>query len=259
MASSKSSSFSFNPHGRYFYSSKTVSATPITTPHIDSRVLLVMSELDLQQLATDLGQRETTTSASIQVQIPLAFRNDLQEAGWKFGRSLLHQVVMAADGTLWPIETVTIPVEYDKGSIRLTVCVSSQLGCPLCSFCATSKRGYLRNLQRHELSRSSFIEGAICKSAKQMSTISTVESWHLPNTNPPCLSETIVPGANGWPLDALVKDCKDHFDETSRKVSFVYMLLAGVNNAVGHAVELAGLIRAWGSGYHAKKLKSYTF
>lgn len=115
------------------------------------------------------------------------------------------------------IETVGIPVEDDKGSIRLTACVSSQVkvkdlckttsciksllktsflfillgfysesilispigmfflvvfsfflqiynhfsfisnkniqvGCPLrCSFCATGKGGYSRNLQRHEI------------------------------------------------------------------------------------------------------------
>ncbi len=32
--------------------------------------------------------------------VPLAFRNDLQEAGWKVGRSPIHQSVTAADGTI---------------------------------------------------------------------------------------------------------------------------------------------------------------
>ncbi|WOL08418.1 hypothetical protein Cni_G17171 [Canna indica] len=50
------------------------------------------------------------------------------------------------------IETVGIPVEDDNGPFRLTACVSSQIGCPLrCSFCATGKRGYSRNLQQHEI------------------------------------------------------------------------------------------------------------
>jgi 23S rRNA (adenine2503-C2)-methyltransferase len=35
---------------------------------------------------------------------------------------------------------------------RLTVCVSSQVGCPMaCDFCATGKGGYVRNLQAHEI------------------------------------------------------------------------------------------------------------
>lgn len=35
---------------------------------------------------------------------------------------------------------------------RLTVCVSSQVGCPMrCSFCATGKGGFARNLQPHEI------------------------------------------------------------------------------------------------------------
>ncbi|KAI3927647.1 hypothetical protein MKX01_042919 [Papaver californicum] len=82
-------------------------------------------------------------------------------------------------------------------------------------------------------------------SHKLQSTLAV--SLHAPNQR---LRETIVPSAKAYPLDALMKDCKDYFDETSRRVSFEYTLLAGVNDAVEHAVELAELLRAWGSGYH---------
>ncbi|ELR99397.1 23S rRNA (adenine(2503)-C(2))-methyltransferase RlmN [Gloeocapsa sp. PCC 73106] len=45
------------------------------------------------------------------------------------------------------IETVGIPT-----SKRLTVCVSSQVGCAMaCDFCATGKGGFIRNLQAHEI------------------------------------------------------------------------------------------------------------
>lgn len=45
------------------------------------------------------------------------------------------------------VETVFIP-EDDRG----TLCVSSQVGCPLaCSFCATGKQGYSRNLSVAEI------------------------------------------------------------------------------------------------------------
>ncbi|MFB6276332.1 MAG: 23S rRNA (adenine(2503)-C(2))-methyltransferase RlmN [Halothece sp.] len=45
------------------------------------------------------------------------------------------------------IETVGIPTAK-----RLTVCVSSQVGCPMaCDFCATGKSGFTRNLKAHEI------------------------------------------------------------------------------------------------------------
>ena len=45
------------------------------------------------------------------------------------------------------VETVFIP-ETDRG----TLCVSSQVGCTLnCSFCATARQGFNRNLEAHEI------------------------------------------------------------------------------------------------------------
>ena len=45
------------------------------------------------------------------------------------------------------IETVGIPTDQ-----RLTVCVSSQVGCPMaCRFCATGKGGLQRSLRTHEI------------------------------------------------------------------------------------------------------------
>lgn len=35
----------------------------------------------------------------------------------------------------------------------------------------------------------------------------------------------IVPSAKVYPLDAIMKDCRDYFLETSRRVSFEYTLL----------------------------------
>ncbi len=72
------------------------------------------------------------------------------------GRSTLHYRSESPDGTVkyllrmadgHIIETVGIPT--DK---RLTVCVSSQVGCPMaCDFCATGKGGFIRNLKRYEI------------------------------------------------------------------------------------------------------------
>ena len=49
------------------------------------------------------------------------------------------------------VETVGIPAT-ENGKHRLTACVSSQVGCPMrCTFCATGKGGFARNLAPHEI------------------------------------------------------------------------------------------------------------
>lgn len=72
------------------------------------------------------------------------------------GRSTIAHKTTADDGTAkyllrlsdgQTIETVGIPT-----ADRLTVCVSTQVGCPMaCDFCATGKGGWQRNLANHEI------------------------------------------------------------------------------------------------------------
>ncbi|XP_027940190.1 uncharacterized protein LOC114194265 [Vigna unguiculata] len=304
------------------YFSSMVCASMSPRPNSQSQVLLGLSEKELQQLALDFGQ-ETYRGKQLYhflyqrklreikdfSQLPQGFRNTLEGAGWKVGRSPIFETVTAADGTVKLllklednrlIETVGIPVMDGTGLSRLTACVSSQVGCPLrCSFCATGKGGFSRNLQRHEiveqvlaieevfkhrvsnvvfmgmgepmLNLKAVLEAHRCLNkdvqiGQRMITISTVGvpntikklashklqstlavSLHAPNQK---LRETIVPSAKSYPLDALMLDCRDYFRQTSRRVSFEYALLAGVNDSVEHAAELAELLHGAGSGYH---------
>ena len=51
------------------------------------------------------------------------------------------------------VEMVIIPAKQ-----RVTVCISSQVGCPLgCTFCATAAMGFVRNLQAYEIYQQVFI------------------------------------------------------------------------------------------------------
>ncbi|PKU68190.1 uncharacterized protein LOC110108921 isoform X2 [Dendrobium catenatum] len=302
-----------------------IASPPMVVPRLrktDSRFLIGMSESELRQLALDYGQKSyrgkqlhdllyKTRAKEIQdfSHLPQVFREELREAGWRVGRSPIHRAVTASDGTVKIlirlednrlIEAVGIPVEDDKGSFRLTACVSSQVGCPLrCSFCATGKGGYSRNLLRHEiveqvmaieeifkhrvtnvvfmgmgepmLNLKSVLEAHRCLNkdiqiGQRMMTISTVGvpntikmlashklqstlavSLHAPNQK---IREEIIPSAKSYPLDALMHDCKEYFMETGRRVSFEYTLLAGTNDAVEHAVELAELLQCYSRGSH---------
>ncbi len=86
--------------------------------------------------------------------LPQDWRNAIQD--YPVGRShVAHQSISVdgtikfllrlADGAL--VETVGIP-----SPDRLSVCVSSQVGCPMgCDFCATGKSGWQRNLLTYEI------------------------------------------------------------------------------------------------------------
>jgi 23S rRNA (adenine2503-C2)-methyltransferase len=94
------------------------------------------------------------------LQLPKTLRLAMVEKGITTGRSLVTSSVTATDGTRKflcqladgrIIEAVGIP-SYDASRPRLTACISSQVGCPMrCTFCATGKGGFARNLLAHEI------------------------------------------------------------------------------------------------------------
>ncbi|MBO9997762.1 MAG: 23S rRNA (adenine(2503)-C(2))-methyltransferase RlmN [Cyanobacteria bacterium SID2] len=106
-----------------------------------------------KQLHQWLYQKGIRSISEITV-FPKAWRETAASAN--VGRSSIAHQSIASDGTIKflleladgnIIETVGMPT--DK---RLTVCVSSQVGCPMaCDFCATGKSGFLRNLETHEI------------------------------------------------------------------------------------------------------------
>ena len=131
--------------------------------------LLGLSSEDLQEFARQEGeksfrgrqihewiyQKGAKSIDSITV-LPKKWRFSLESKGIKIGRLAEINKVVAEDETLKllmgtfdgeVVETVGIPT--DK---RLTVCVSSQIGCPMgCRFCATGKGGLNRSLNVNEI------------------------------------------------------------------------------------------------------------
>ncbi|MGB3495717.1 MAG: 23S rRNA (adenine(2503)-C(2))-methyltransferase RlmN, partial [Elainellaceae cyanobacterium] len=231
--------------------------------------------------------------------LPKAWRSELAEIS--VGRSHIHHRVEAPDGTVkcllkmadgQIIETVGIP-----SGKRLTVCVSSQVGCPMaCDFCATGKGGFLRNLERHEIvdqvltvqeimqrrvSNIVFmgmgepllntdavlaavrsihedigigqrnitlstvgIPGRIRRLAKHQLQATLAVSLHASNQ---ATRESLIPSASRYPLSALFDECREYVKSTGRRVTFEYILLAGVNDCAHHADELAHQLRGFQS------------
>ncbi len=228
---------------------------------------------------------------------PKQWRSTLVEV--EIGRSTLHHRSVAPDGTIkyllrladgQIIETVGIPTEK-----RLTVCVSSQVGCPMaCDFCATGKGGFSRNLATHEIidqvltvqldfgrrvshvvfmgmgepllntknvvkaiaslnqdvgiSQRSMtlstvgIRDRIHQLAQYQLQVTLAVSLHAPNQ---ALREKLIPSAHSYPLADLLAECREYVQLTSRRITFEYILLGGVNDLPEHALQLSQLLRGF--------------
>lgn len=103
------------------------------------------------------GERDLDTMTNL----PASLRERIASEGTINQLSLAGQQ-QASDGTIKflfqlvsgrHVETVLIPDFHDDGSpSRMTVCVSSQVGCAMgCSFCATGLMGFQQNLTSGEI------------------------------------------------------------------------------------------------------------
>lgn len=258
-----------------------------------------------KQLHEWIYQKKVRSLADISV-FPKQWRAELEAI--PIGRSTLHYRSVARDGTVkyllqlddnQIIEAVGIPTFEGGGNSksRLTVCVSTQVGCPMaCDFCATGKGGYKRNLARHEIvdqvltveqdfqQRVSHVVfmgmgepllnmDNVTEAIRSLNqdvgigqrslTVSTVGirdrihelalnrlqvtlavSLHAPNQ---ALREQLIPSAHSYPINDLLTECREYVEMTGRRVSFEYILLAGVNDLPEHALELAQHLRGFQS------------
>lgn len=187
------------------------------------------------------------------------------------------------------IESVAIPDED-----RLTLCVSSQVGCAMgCSFCLTAGIGFKRNLSFHEITDQILSAGAevsgrritnvvfmgmgepllnlgqviqavtfmtrYMKISRRRITVSTcgivpgiVElgrvrplvnlavSLNAPDDE---TRSRIMPVNRKYPLARLIAACKSFPLPPRQRITFEYVLLAGINDSDVHARRTAKLLR----------------
>ena len=279
-------------------------------PSITSDVLLGKSLADLTTWVQEQGQpayrgkqlyqwlyhKGARSLQEISV-FPKNWRSEM--ANYPIGRSTIHYLSEApdqtrkyllrlADGLI--IETVGIPTAK-----RLTVCVSSQVGCPMdCDFCATGKGGFTRNLKAHEIidqvltvqedfgqrvsnvvfmgmgepmanidqvvpalkslnqdvgigARSLTVStvgipGKIQQLAQHRLQIVLAVSLHASNQ---ALREQLIPSAKKYTLNDLLDECRDYVQVTGRRVTFEYVLLAGINDLPENARELTQCLKGF--------------
>jgi len=81
---------------------------------------------------------------------------------------------------------------------------------------------------------------AIRKLAELDLQITLAISLHAPDEE---LRARLIPFSSRFPLPELVAACRDYADHTKRRITFEYLLLAGVNDSPTQAQALAGMLR----------------
>jgi len=244
-----------------------------------------------QHRATDINQM---TDLSRSERTALASQTTIQRAaGCVVFRSIDHTrklVLTLSDGLT--VETVLIPDED-----RLTLCVSTQVGCTLdCGFCLTGTMGLKRNLKPHEIIEQVLTSHDHLGPSERITNL-VFMGMGEPLANMEALSEAIRRLTNkswglGWsprritvstaglaarlkelaplgvnlaislnattddqrarlmpavnkiaPLKTLLAACRRYPLRPTRRLTFEYVLLAGVNDHADDAHRLTKLVR----------------
>lgn len=249
-----------------------------------------------KQLSEWLYQRFARDFDSLS-NLPMALRQGLAESH-SLATCTVRSSMDAPDGTVKylldlhdgeVIESVFLPYRD-----RTSVCLSSQVGCPMaCTFCATGTEGLARNLTAGEIVDQLLLMQAhhpsqrishvvlmgmgepllnydnVLKAIRLMHeevglslrhiTVSTVGvvpvmeklakedlpitlavSLHAPNDT---LRSELVPLNDKYPLGRLMEACRTYTEKTRRRLTFEYVLMAGVNDTEKEAHELGKLLQ----------------
>lgn len=152
------------------------SAPAADTKETEKRDLKQLSISGLSQFLSEMGlpryradqvfqwlYQKGADSFDQMTNLPKSLRGKLNEVA-SISRAREFSRQESADGTIkflfrldderdFKVEAVLIPDFYEDGAAkRITVCVSSQVGCMFgCSFCATGRMGFFRNLSHGEI------------------------------------------------------------------------------------------------------------
>jgi len=94
--------------------------------------------------------------------------------------------------------------------------------------------------QRHITVSTCGIVPRIYQYAKEPIRSNLAISLHAPNDD---VRSPLMPINRRYPLKDIIQACEVYFEETSRRITFEYILLKGENDSIQHADELSDLLR----------------
>ncbi len=169
------------------------------------------------------------------------------QVGCRMGCGFCASTIGGLYRSLTPGEILNqvIFAEKDIGE-RISNIVMMGIGEPLDNFENVIK--FLRNVNRLEglnigyrhISLSTCgVVPRIYDLARENMPITLSVSLHAPNNE---IRSSIMPVNKKYPIEELIKACRDYIKTTTRRISFEYSLISGVNDSLENADELAKLL-----------------
>lgn len=167
------------------------------------------------------------------------------QAGCRMGCRFCASTLGGLDRNLEPSEMLSqiYYIQRDLGE-RISNVVMMGTGEPMDNFenvlrfleLITSEDG-LKISQRNLTISTCGIVPKIIELARHHFQITLAISLHSPNDS---MRRELMPIAKKYSLEELLDACRFYFQETNRRITFEYSLVAGVNDQPAHARELAG-------------------
>lgn len=170
------------------------------------------------------------------------------QVGCRMGCGFCASTIGGLYRSLTPAEILNqvIFAEKDIGE-RISNIVMMGIGEPLDNFDNVIK--FLKNVNheaginigyRHISLSTCGVVPKIYELAEQNFPITLSVSLHAPNNE---IRSSVMPINKKYPIEELMKACRDYINKTTRRISFEYSLISGVNDSLENADELARLLK----------------
>lgn len=170
------------------------------------------------------------------------------QVGCRMGCGFCASTIGGLYRSLTPAEILNqvIFAEKDIGE-RISNIVMMGIGEPLDNFDNVIK--FLKNVNheaginigyRHISLSTCGVVPKIYELAEQNFPITLSVSLHAPNNE---IRSSVMPINKKYPIEELMKACRDYINKTTRRISFEYSLISGVNDSIENADELARLLK----------------
>jgi 23S rRNA (adenine2503-C2)-methyltransferase len=137
--------------------------------------------------------------------------------------------------------------DFQREGQQLTNVVYMGMGEPFANYDATlssirilnHRRGFNLGARSFTISTVGIVPG-IARFAGEGLQVNLAISLHAANDD---LRDRLLPINRTYPLDPLLRACRDYVERTNRRITFEVALIDGINDSPTHAIELADLLR----------------
>ena len=170
------------------------------------------------------------------------------QVGCKMGCNFCASGIAGFVRNLYPSEILSQIYTAQKDlDIRISHIVMMGVGEPLDNFdnvikflsLVSDEKGINIGMRNISLSTCGVVSGIYKLMEKNLQLTLSI-SLHAPNDE---IRSKTMPVNNKWNVDTLLKACKDYTKATSRRISFEYAMIDGVNDSDACAEELASRLR----------------